>query len=74
MHEVQIKILSIFSHRASIASYGYVPSSPNLFTLMMRALNSSETSVLIRATQRNIPKDAILQFSHYPKVVLCLNS
>jgi hypothetical protein len=37
-----------------------VPSSPILVTLMMEALSSNETSVLIRATQLNIPQHAIL--------------
>jgi hypothetical protein len=32
-----------------------VPSSPILVSVMMEAIHSSETSVLIRATRRHIP-------------------
>jgi hypothetical protein len=38
-----------------------VPSSLILVTLTMKALSSSEASVLPRATRRNIPDDGFLQ-------------
>jgi hypothetical protein len=44
-----------------LVTVNVVPSSPILITLIMKAMRFSETSVLPKATRRNIPENGILQ-------------
>jgi hypothetical protein len=51
--------LAVTSNRSTLRRNTIAHSSPILVTLMMVAIISSDSSVLTRATRRNIPEDGI---------------
>jgi ABC-type transport system involved in cytochrome c biogenesis ATPase subunit len=60
LRRVALVRTDVSEERAWLLVTANFPSSPILVTLMMEALCSSETSVIIRATHRYIPEEAIL--------------
>jgi hypothetical protein len=43
-----------------LVAASFVPSMPILFTLMIEAIGSPETSALTKDTRRNVPEDGII--------------
>jgi hypothetical protein len=71
--ELSASIIRVTRIGDLLVTANVIPTSPILVTLMMEAIHSAETSVLIRATGSHIPKDGILH-SHLLEDIKILHS
>jgi hypothetical protein len=62
---IRVKRIGHLLHSVNwlLVTANFVPSSPVLLTLLMEAKRSSETSILMKVTQHNIPEDGIFYYS-----------